>query len=265
MRGGESRQNRRVLYCLGHRQGTLVRRKDTEGTEGALIRLRAERILRLLIAGYERPRWTPGLDPVSELVATILSQHTSDVNSDRAFANLRASFDDWDEVRGAPVARIAGAVRSAGLANVKASRIKETLEYVARHAPRNIAGAPLSLAFLADLNVAEAKAWLRAIPGVGPKTAACVLMFALNKPALPVDTHVYRVSRRLGLIDGRTSVEAAHERLEALVASEDIFAFHVLLVTHGRRVCRAQQPRCAVCNLTHECDYYQGQAKGHFT
>lgn len=222
------------------------------------LREKAARIQGSQIAAYGEPNWMPGLDPLSELVATILSQHTSDVNSHRAFATLQASFRDWEEVRRAPVARIAEAVRSAGLAKVKAPRIKETLDYVAEHGPRSSEGSPLRLDFLAEFEVAEAKAWLRAIPGVGPKTAACVLMFALNKPALPVDTHVYRVSSRLGLLDARTSVEAAHAQLEALVAPENMYAFHVLLVTHGRRVCRAQQPRCAVCNLKEECDYYQG-------
>lgn len=220
------------------------------------LRAKARRIHRLLIEEYGRPEWLPSLDPLSELVATILSQHTSDVNSHRAFANLRARFRSWREVADAPVGTIAEAVRTAGMASIKAPRIKESLAYVAKHAPPGPDGERLSLNFLSKLDLPEAKAWLRSIPGVGPKTAACVLMFGLNMPAMPVDTHVHRVARRLGLIEGKTAPDAAHDLLESLMPPENVYSFHVNLIRHGRKVCKAPAPLCPRCNLTEECDYY---------
>jgi endonuclease-3 len=187
-------------------------------------------------------------DLVGELVGTLLSQNTSDVNSSRAFAALRARYPSWQAVRAAPEEELADTIRSGGLANVKARRIKELLE--------SLDGREVSE--LASGEVAAARARLRELPGVGPKTASCLLLFSLGRPAIPVDTHVHRVSGRLGLIGRRVSAEAAHAVLEGIVRPEDAYAFHVGLVTHGRRVCKAGRPLCSVCPVTDLCDYYTG-------
>jgi endonuclease III len=186
-------------------------------------------------------------DPLDELVATILSQHTSDLNTERAFAGLMAAFGSWDVIRMAPTPRIADAIRSGGLAEVKAPRIKAVLETIWQQRRE------LSLEFLRDLDVEDGRAYLISLGGVGPKTAACVLLFSLGKPALPVDTHVLRVSRRLGLIGPKVNAERAHRDLEHAVPAADVYDFHMLLIRHGRQTCKAIRPRCSVCPLDPNC------------
>jgi endonuclease-3 len=187
------------------------------------------------------------LPPLDELIATILSQNTSDRNSDSAFAELRRCFPDWDAVRRARVAQVARAIRAGGLARQKAPRIRSILRQI--HAQRG----ELSLDFLRDLPSAEGLRYLRSFAGVGPKTAACVLLFACDKPVLPVDTHVHRVSRRLGLIGPKTSAEKAHEGLARITPPGRVLEFHVQLIRHGRRVCTARDPRCEECVLLDGC------------
>jgi endonuclease-3 len=201
------------------------------------------------LEAYGRPDWRPHLDPVSELVSTILSQNTNDVNRDVAFERLRERLPTWEQVRDAQEALVIEAIRPAGLANQKGPRIQEALRYVTRER-----GA-LELDFLAGLPVEEAKAWLGAIKGVGPKTAAIVLLFALGRPAFPVDTHVHRVTRRLGLIGPRVSAERAHDQLERLVPPDDYYPFHLNLIRHGRGVCTSRKPQCSACVLRALCDY----------
>lgn len=196
---------------------------------------------------YGPVEWSPRYDPASELVSTILSQHTSDVNSHRAFASLMDRFGSLDTVADAPVGEIEESIRMGGLARVKAPRIKEVLQRV-----REMVG-NYDLSFLAEMPLPEAKAWLMDLPGIGPKTAAIILCFSLGMPAMPVDTHIYRVSKRLGLIGRKVSAEAAHDILEPMVAPEDVFAFHVYLIQHGRAVCKAQRPRCQRCVLASGC------------
>lgn len=210
--------------------------------------IRVKKIIRLLHKeyGYIRHFEQDG-DPVSVLVSTILSQNTSDTNSRRAFNSLRQSFPDWEAVAASGVDEIAQSIRSGGLADIKAGRIKLTLREISERRGH------LELSFLNELPLPEAKAWLRQLPGVGPKTAGCVLLFSLGRPALPVDTHVYRVSKRLGLIGSRVSAEKAHELLENMIPDEDIYQFHVHMVEHGRRVCKAQSPRCSHCILKEGC------------
>jgi endonuclease-3 len=196
---------------------------------------------------YGSPEPRRPIDPLDELVATILSQHTSDLNTERAFAGLMATFGSWEAVRAAPTSSIADAIRSGGLAEVKAPRIKAVLETIweERH--------HLSLDFLRHLDVEEGRAYLTALGGVGPKTAACVLLFSLGKPALPVDTHVFRVSRRLGLIGPKVNAERAHRDLEQAVPAADVYDFHMLLIRHGRQTCKAIRPRCSACPLDAIC------------
>jgi endonuclease-3 len=184
---------------------------------------------------------------MTELVLTILSQNTSDANSGRAFARLRLRFSTWEALLGADPREIEEAIRVGGLAGIKGPRIKAILEEVWLRL------GSFDLTFLKEMPLAEAKAWLRSLPGVGPKTAACVLMFALGMPALPVDTHVYRVAWRLGLVPPQMGAEKAHELLEGMLAPEEVYPFHMSLIRHGRRVCKAQRPLCPQCPLALRC------------
>lgn len=207
----------------------------------------------LLIKAYGPHSWHPRLDPVSELVSTILSQNTSDVNRDHVFKRLRERFPTWEAVRDGEVTAIAEAIRPAGLSQLKAPRIKAALQTITDRQGE------LRLDFLAEMPMDEAKSWLTSINGVGPKTAAIILCFAFGRPAFPVDTHVHRVTRRLGLIGPKVSREKAHHRLEALVPPEACYAFHLNLIAHGRQICKAQWPRCRECLLREHCNYYTGQ------
>lgn len=209
------------------------------------------RVLAILDATYGAKAVVPDGDPLGGLVGTILSQATSDTNSGRAYAALRVAFPSWEGVLVAPEAAVADAIRSGGLANLKARRIQEALGAVLA------ARGDLDFGFLAALPLDEARAWLTALPGVGPKTAACVLLFNLGRPALPVDTHVHRVARRLGLLGARVSAAAAHDVLQAQLAPAQIYDFHINILLHGRRVCHAQRPRCAACPLTAHCAYFR--------
>lgn len=199
---------------------------------------------------YGNLEWVPSKDPLSELVLTILSQHTSDLNRDRAFATMSERFPTWEEVRDAPPDELAASIRAGGLANIKAPRIQQVLRTITEERGE------LDISFLNDVPMEEAREWLAGLNGVGPKTAACVLVFACGHPALPVDTHVYRVSQRLGLIGPRTNAEKAHGELEAMVEPEMRHSFHIYLIRHGREVCKAQRPLCEVCPISEWCVYY---------
>ena len=207
----------------------------------------AQDVLKFLGNQYGPVEWFPRHSPASELVYTILSQHTSDVNSKRAFDNLMQTFESLEAVADAPVEQIEGAIRTGGLAKVKAPRIKAVLNQVAQEV------GSYDLSFLGEMPLDEAKAWLRKLPGIGPKTAAVILCFSLGMPAMPVDTHIYRVSKRLGLIGPKVTAEKAHDILEPMVPEEDVFAFHVYLIRHGRQVCKAPRPRCDRCVLSWGC------------
>jgi len=204
-------------------------------------------IIELLRQEYGELPWRPHGGPITELVLTILSQNTSDANSGRAFARLRLRFPTWEALLGANPQDIAEAIQVGGLARIKAPRIKAILEDIWRCV------GSFDLFFLKEMPLAEAKAWLRSLPGVGPKTAACVLMFALGMPALPVDTHVYRVAKRLGLVPPQTGADRAHELLEGLLAPEQVYPFHMSLIRHGRRICKARRPLCPECPLAPRC------------
>ena len=201
----------------------------------------------LLEEEYGPVTWRPRMDPVAELVLTILSQHTSDLNSDRAFQELRRRLPSWEMVLATPAELVADAIRAGGLGEQKAPRIQAVLREVLERCGE------FDISFLLEWPLAEAKAWLRSLPGVGPKTAAVVLCFALGMPAFPVDTHIYRVTRRLALIGPRVSVDEAHDVLEERIEPERAFPLHVELITHGRRVCKAQRPLCSECVLAARC------------
>jgi endonuclease-3 len=180
-------------------------------------------------------------------VLTLLSQNTSDTNSGRAFIRLLVEFPDWQAILDADVKAIERAIQPGGLAPTKAPRLQAMLrEIYARTGS-------FDLAFLKDMPIEEARAWLRSLPGVGPKTAACVLLFALGRPALPVDTHVHRVATRLGLVPEKTTAERTHEVLEAMLTPAQVYPFHIQLIKHGRRTCGAQRPKCPQCPLRRGC------------
>jgi len=198
--------------------------------------------------GEAPPR--PLQDPLSELIQTVLSQNTADVNSDRAYASLVERFSgDWEAVRAASVEQIADTIRHGGLAEIKAARIKAILDEIAARAGE------LDLGFLRELPLEEGRAFLRSLGGVGPKTAACVLLFACGKPAMPVDTHVHRVSQRIGLVPPKANPEQANTLLEEMVDPSLVYSFHMQLIKHGRETCKAQRPRCPVCPVAELCAY----------
>lgn len=206
-----------------------------------------------LVETYGRLTLAPGGDPLDELIGTILSQNTSDVNSGRAYAQLRAMYPTWEEVLDTSDDELYETIKAAGLGRIKAPRIKRTLHEILKRRGE------LSLDFLEYLPLEESKRWLTSLDGIGPKTAACVLLFALGRPALPVDTHVHRVSLRLGLIGPKVGADAAHTLLEAVLPPEHVYEFHIDMIRHGRQVCHAQRPECARCMLRDLCDYYAAQ------
>jgi endonuclease-3 len=188
---------------------------------------------------------------MDELVSTILSQNTNDRNRDLAFERLQTRFgrDNWEEVRDAASEQVIEAIRPAGLAPQKGPRIQNALRQISQHRGQ------LSLDFLAGMPLEEAREWLTALPGVGPKTAAIVLLFALGQPAFPVDTHVHRVTGRLGWVPRTFSAEKAQVALEAAVPPDHFYALHINLIRHGRAVCLARRPRCGECALRPDCRY----------
>lgn len=189
----------------------------------------------------------PRLDPAHEVVFTILSQHTSDTNSARAFRRLMDRFGTLEAVAQGSVQEIEETISGGGLARIKAPRIKDVLNQVLA------LNGSLDLSFLREMPLDQAKAWLRQLPGIGPKSAGIILSFALGRPAMAIDTHIYRVCKRLGVIGPKVTAEKAHELLEAMVEPAQVFQFHVSFINHGRRVCKAQRPRCAECVVAWGC------------
>jgi endonuclease III len=191
----------------------------------------------------------PVLPVIDEVVATVLSQHTSDINSERAFAQLKERFSSWEQVAAAPAGQIADAIRCGGIADQKAGRIQQILAAIAEREGR------IDLARLHDLDDTAARTYLESLPGVGPKTAACVLTFAMGRAAFPVDTHVHRVATRLGWLPAKTAADKAHRLLGPMVPADIRYDLHVAMISHGRTVCRAQRPRCGACVLNDLCAY----------
>src|SRR5215467_12801341 len=223
-----------------------------------------ERIYHLLTVTYGEPEWIPDNDALGGLVGTILSQHTSDINSERAYQQLVATFPGWEEVRDAPTFQIAGAIHSGGLANTKAFRIQDILHTLTEQQQEAGRSGSLSAYLYDELTRRSAEdAWhyLRGLGGVGPKTAACVLMFNLGLPVMPIDTHIWRVSKRLGLIGSKVTADQAHDIFARITPPEWIYVLHVNLIRHGRRVCHAQRPDCLHCPLFTECQYAGSEIK----
>jgi endonuclease-3 len=212
---------------------------------------KALKVHQRLLEFYGEPIWRNPLPPVDELVSTILSQNTNDINRDRAFQALRERFPTWEQVRDAPVSMVVQAIRPAGLGNQKGPRIQQVLSEI------TLQRGKLELDFLAELPEEEASDWLQSFKGVGPKTAAIVLLFSLGKPAFPVDTHIYRVSGRIGLRPALMNVEQAHQHLASLLQPDMYYAAHLNLIRLGREVCQARRPKCLICPVQDLCDYYK--------
>lgn len=211
---------------------------------------KAEAVYMQLREAYGHPDWRPSYPPMDELVLTILSANTSDVNSGRAFQRLKAAYPDWEAVMAAPVHELAEVIRPGGLGPTKAPRIQAALRRILEERGE------FNIDFLGDLPVEEAMAWLMQLDGVGHKTASIVLLFCFNHPAFPVDTHIRRVSQRLGIAgptDDAAKIKAAWERL---VPAEWFYPLHLNLIRHGREVCTARNPRCATCLLAGQCEWY---------
>jgi endonuclease-3 len=244
------------------RQGAAAPRGSTPAAQREMppagrrssLRRKVRRIADLLEDEYGSPQLggeRSRRDPLESLIVTILSQNTSDTNSAQAFAQLRQRFADWRQVMEAPTRRVEEALRPGGLARIKAPRIQQVLREIA--AEHN----DLSLDFLRRRSLEDGVAYLTGFTGVGLKTAHCVMLFSLGKPGLPVDTHVLRVSKRLGLLDPATTMDQAHGRLMDLVPPERRYSFHLNVVQHGRRICKAPRPLCERCPLPPVCDYFQ--------
>jgi len=211
---------------------------------------KAQDVIDRLEEFYGTPDWRNPLPPLDELISTILSQNTNDVNRDKAFEALRKRFPDWEKVRDADEADVVDAIRSAGLANQKGPRIQNVLREITAERGE------LDITFLNDLESQEARNWLMKFKGVGPKTAAIVLQFSLDKPAFPVDTHVHRVTGRIGLRPSNMNAEKAHEYRERLFPPERYYEAHLNIIRLGREICHARSPECPRCPLTGVCEYY---------
>ncbi|HSM25079.1 MAG TPA: endonuclease III [Anaerolineaceae bacterium] len=215
------------------------------------LKSKASIIYARLLDKFGLPEWRDPLPAIDELISTILSQNTNDRNRDVAFLALKARFPTWEAVRDSNLDEVVNEIRPAGLANQKGPRIQKVLQQITQERGE------LNLDFLKDYSVEDAHNWLTRFHGVGPKTAAIVLQFALEIPAFPVDTHIYRVSGRLGLRPEKMSADQAHPHLASLFPPETYGPGHLNLIRLGREICQARKPKCEICPLTDICDYFQ--------
>jgi len=210
----------------------------------------ANKIHELLLDYYGYPDWRNPLPPLDELVSTILSQNTNDLNRDRAFEALTDRFSNWEDVRDADQEEVIDTIRPAGLANQKGPRIQNILMQITEQQGR------LDLSFLNDMPTDDARDWLLQFKGVGPKTAAIVLQFSLGKPAFPVDTHIYRVTGRVGIRPEKMTADQAHSYLEEIFPEQAYYPAHLNIIHLGRDICHARKPQCLSCPINHLCSYY---------
>ncbi len=219
--------------------------------DDANLKALAGEVYQRILIIYGLPEWRTPLSAMEELISTILSQNTNDRNRDVAFNRLREALPEWESVRDAPLEQVIDAIRPAGLANQKGARIQQLLREITSER------GSLDLNFLNDLSTEEAHAWLTKFKGVGPKTAAIVLQFALAKPAFPVDTHIYRVSGRIGLRPEKMNAEQAHPHLASLFLPEQYGPAHLNLIRLGREICHPRKPECELCPVSDICKYTQ--------
>ncbi len=204
-----------------------------------------------LEAAYGVPRNERGDDPLEELIGTILSQATTNQNSHRTFANLKKAFKDWEVVRRAKPEKIEAAIKLGGLAQVKSVTIKNILNEIKTRTGK------LDLSFLRTASVQDARAFLLSLKGVGPKTVGCVLLFACKRAMFPMDTHILRICRRMGLIPAKCSDAEAHRQMEPLIPNGKHYSLHINMILHGRRVCHPRKPACEKCCLVEHCEFGQ--------
>jgi endonuclease-3 len=215
-----------------------AKRKPTLTSE--LVKIRLESV-------YGQIEWRPRMIAIDELIFTVLTQNTSDLNAERAYDTLRKSLPTWGQVIEAEAENVAALIKRGGLSNQKSVRIQKILVEILKRIGH------FDLEFLAARPLEETRQWFISLPGVGPKTAAVVMAFSLRMPAFPVDTHIHRVSKRLGLIADKTTADQAHPIMEQLIPEDDRYDMHVLLITHGRQMCKARIAQCARCPLANEC------------
>jgi endonuclease-3 len=211
---------------------------------------RALRVHHKLVDFYGFPDWRNPLPPLDELISTILSQNTNDINRDRAFDALTARFSSWEEVRDAEQQEVIDTIRPAGLANQKGPRIQNILNEITEQRGN------LDLTFLEEMPTEEARQWLLQFKGVGPKTAAIVLQFSLEKPAFPVDTHIYRVVGRVGIRPAKMNADQTHLLMEKLLPDNTYYPAHLNIIRLGREICNARKPKCDRCPLNDMCDFF---------
>ena len=209
----------------------------------------SDQILHELKLNYFDPIWEQRMKPLDELIFTILTQHTSDLNAEKAYKNLMDHYQDFERLLDSDEKTVAKLIRTGGLANIKSRRILHVLSEIKYRVGK------LDIDFLQDMDLQEARNWLTSIKGIGPKTASCVLAFSFGFPAIPVDTHIHRVSKRLGLISKNTSADEAHNILEAKINLKDHYKFHVLVIEHGRKVCHSRKPSCRECKIKNLCKF----------
>ena len=220
------------------------------GTSPEVLRKRAAEADKILTRVFGRQEAEGSDDPIDTLVETILSQNTTDANSHAAFMALKERYPRWESLLSERPSTVAVLIRRGGLAMIKAGRIIDALRFIKRERGR------LDLDFLKSMTPREAEEWLAQIKGVGPKTRGIILLFSLRMPAFPVDTHIHRVSKRVGLIGPKVSREDAQEVLASLVPPSEYYNFHINLIYHGRTVCQARSPKCSICRISHLCNYY---------
>jgi endonuclease-3 len=223
--------------------------EQSESSEKA-YQEKIQQIRQRLMAAFGKPEWRDPLPPVDELVSTILSQNTNDINRDVAFEKLRATFPDWESVMNSPTNEVIEAIRTAGLANQKGPRIQGALQEIAAYT-----GGEIDLSFLQDLPAENARQWLMNVKGVGPKTAAIVLLFSMGIPAFPVDTHIYRLTGRIGLRPTNLNVEKTHTYLEERIPEDAFYDLHLNLIRLGREVCGARKWHCYRCPIEDLCAF----------
>jgi endonuclease-3 len=223
---------------------------------GHIQRRRMNRIHDRLRRRYGRRQWKTWGSPVNVLVETILSQNTTDSNSSSGYRQLRRRFKTWNQVADASVGDVERCIRICGLSRIKAPRIQEILSRIRRDRGR------IELDFLRRYKTTRAYDYLRQFPGVGPKTAGCVLLFSLRRAVFPVDTHILRITKRLGFLQESATLEGAHEILAPLISPSTRYEMHILLIAHGREICRARNPRCDDCCLMYLCAYGKNSKSG---
>jgi endonuclease III len=227
---------------------------DAEQCDGlAEKKLQTKYITQNLEATYGIPRNTRPDDPLDELILTILSQSTSDINSRRAFDSLKKRYRDWEAVRRARPASIAAAIKSGGLANTKSVVIKNVLNQILARRGK------LDMSFLHTVPLDEARGFLLSLKGIGPKTAACVLLFSCNRPVFPMDTHILRITKRLGLVPQKSNDLSAHKIMESLIPPKKHYSLHINFIRHGRKICRSRDPLCDQCSLQEQCEFGQSR------